>query len=99
MKRLIVSAMLFATTASFGLAACSGETQESAELAAEGAARDAAANAEVAGEALQDGAVVAADKISEGAANLSNEIRESDNEEPGPAPITGDDLGPPPSQQ
>ncbi|WP_063359812.1 hypothetical protein [Aurantiacibacter luteus] len=96
MKRLIVSTLLFASTASFALAACSEDTQDSAELAAEGAARDAAANADVAGEMIQDGAVVAADKISEGAANLRDDIRASDDEEAGPAPITGDDLGPPP---
>ena len=99
MKRVIVSTLLFASTASFALAACSEETQDKAELAAEGAVRDSAANADVAGEMLQDGAVVAADKISEGAANLRDDIRASDDEEAGPAPITGDDLGPPPSQQ
>ena len=92
MKRAIVAIMFAFSTTAFGLAACSENTQDDAATAANLAAEDAEANAEVVGEAIEEGAIDAADAVSKGAANLSQELREGDTEEPGPAPITGDDL-------
>ena len=71
--------------------ACSEQTQADAERAAELAGDDVEANLEVAGEAIQDGAIEAADGSSTGAANLRDEMEANDTEEPGPAPITGDE--------
>ena len=92
MKNAVVAALLSASVASFGLAACSEETQDNAELAAERAGEDIEANAEVAGEVIEEGAIDASEAVAEGAGNLAENLREGDTEEPGPAPVTGDDL-------
>ena len=84
-----------AAAALFVLQGCSEETQERAGAAAEGAAADTAANAEVVGEVLEGGAIDAAEGISQGAGNLASDLRAGDKKEPGPAPVTGDDLPPP----
>ena len=89
MRRLLTFTL--ATTALAGLAACSQETQEDAARTADRAGEDIEANAEVVGEAIQDGAKKAAGAVSEGAADLEQSIEASDQEEPGPAPITGQD--------
>ena len=78
--------------AALTLAACSQETQDNAALTAERAAEDAEANLDVIGEEIEDGAAAAAENVSEGAARLGENIRAGDEEEPGPAPITGQDL-------
>ena len=92
MKTAIVSALLTASVASFGLAACSEDTQNDAALTAERAGEDIEANAQVAGEVIEEGAIDASEAVAEGAANLAEDLREGDEEEPGPAPVTGDDL-------
>ena len=74
-----------------GAAACSEQTQADAERTADLAGDDVEANLEVAGEAIQDGAIEAADGISKGAANLRDEMKASDTEEAGPAPLTGEE--------
>lgn len=75
-------------------AGCSETTQDAAQETAERAAADTAANAEVLGEMAEDAAIIAADKVSEGAGNLRDDMAEDEASEPdpGPAPITGDDL-------
>ena len=75
------------------LAGCSQETEQNASEMVERAAQDTEANLDVAGEVIEDGAIDAADSVSEGAANLRDDLEAGDEEEPGPAPITGDDLG------
>ncbi|WP_271079425.1 hypothetical protein [Aurantiacibacter sp. MUD61] len=92
MKTAIVTTLLTASVASFGLAACSEQTEADAERTAEMAAEDTAANAEVAGEVIEEGAIDASEAVAEGASDLAENLREGDEEEPGPAPITGDDL-------
>ena len=87
MKRPLIAAA-FVTT----LAACSQETQDDAARTADLAGDDIEANAAAVGEAIEDGAKTAAGAVSEGAANLEREIEEGDEETPGPAPITGQDL-------
>ena len=75
------------------LTACSQETQDNAEEMAERAAADTEANAQVVGEVLEEGAADAAGAVSAGAADLQDNIEAGDENEPGPAPITGDNLG------
>ena len=82
MKRLAITALM--GTAALALAACSEETQDNAEVTAKRAAADAAANAEVIGNELREGAVVAADGVAKGAANLSDELAEDDAQDPDP---------------
>ncbi|MHA6332700.1 hypothetical protein ACXYL9_03365 [Qipengyuania sp. CAU 1752] len=55
--------------------ACSQETEDNAQQAAEYAAEDAKANAEVIENEVREGAIVAADKVSEGAQKLGEELR------------------------
>ena len=74
-----------------GLAACSEQTQADAARTADLAEDDASANLEVVGEAIEEGAKDAAGAVSRGAANLERELEEGDTEEPGPAPITGEE--------
>ena len=74
MKSPNTALLLALAAASLGLAACSEQTQEDAEAFAEGAAADTAANAEVVGEKLEEATVVAADKVSEGAADLRDDV-------------------------
>lgn len=76
MKRSIAVMLATLGAASLGLAACSEQTQEDGKAFAEGAAADTAANAEVVGEKLEEATVVAADKVSEGAADLRDEVAE-----------------------
>lgn len=73
-------------------AACSDQTEADTKRAAELAGDDIEANAEVVGEIIEDGAKDAAGAVSRGAADLERRIEAGDTEEPGPAPITGDDL-------
>lgn len=81
MKRAILSAPIaFAVLAS--LAACSENTQDAAQETAARAAADTKANAEVVGDDLRKGAIVAADKVSEGAADLRNDMVEDDRNAP-----------------
>ena len=55
--------------------ACSQETEDNAQKAAEYAAQDAKANAEVVENEVREGAIVVADKVSEGAQQLGEELR------------------------
>ncbi|SMQ69470.1 hypothetical protein SAMN06297468_1658 [Altererythrobacter xiamenensis] len=89
--RLVISLLTGAMALS--LAACSQETQDNAEVAAERAAADAEANAEVVGNELREGAIVAADEISEGAANLKDNLEEADaaDADPGDGDLDGTD--------
>ncbi|MGB3165215.1 MAG: hypothetical protein WBA68_00355 [Alteraurantiacibacter sp.] len=66
--------LILAATAVVALAACSQDTMDDAEVAAERAAADTAENAEVVGEKIRDGAIVASDEISEGAGNLNDRL-------------------------
>ena len=77
----LVTSLLTGAFALF-LAACSQETQDNAEVAAERAAADTEANAEVVGNELREGAIVAAVEISEGAANLKENLEEADAADP-----------------
>ena len=76
MKRPNAAVLLALAATSLSLAACSEETQEDGKAFAEGAAADTAANAEVVGEKLEEATVVAADKVSEGAADLRDDVAE-----------------------
>ena len=89
MTRSLLAAVAIAA---LPLAACSEDTQADAERTAELAGDDIEANAAVVGEVLEDGAKKAAGAVAEGAADLEQQIEEGDEETPGPAPITGDDL-------
>ena len=62
--------------------ACSEQTQDNAETMAERAAADTEANAEVIGNEIREGAIVAADGVSKGAAELSDELAERDAADP-----------------
>ena len=90
MTRLFAAAAIPALL--IGVSACSEETQADAARTADLAADDAEANAEVVGEIIEEGAKDAAGAVSEGAGNLEQRLEAGDTEEPGPAPITGDDL-------
>lgn len=65
-----------------GLAACSEETQQNAAETVDRAAADTAANAEVVEDAVREGTIVAADKVSEGAENLRDELVEDERTDP-----------------
>ena len=82
MKRSNVAVVVALAAASLGLAACSEKTQEDGKAFAEGAAADTAANAEVVGEKIEDATVVAADKVSEGAADLRDDVAEKREKSP-----------------
>lgn len=84
---------LVALGAVVGLAGCSQETEQNAAEMVERAAKDVEANLDVAGEVIEEGAIDAADSVSKGAGNLRDNLEAGDEEEPGPAPIAGDDLG------
>ena len=73
MTRIVLAAPL-----ALVLAACSAETTENAEETLERAAADTEANAEVVGNEIREGAIVAADNVAEGAENLSEELSERD---------------------
>ncbi|WP_066558578.1 hypothetical protein [Croceicoccus bisphenolivorans] len=73
---------LLATASMFGAAACSEETQDNAAVMADRAAADAAANAEVAENAVREGAIVAADKVSEGADKLEAKLEQDERTDP-----------------
>ena len=76
MKRRNTAILAALAATSLGLAACSEQTQEDGKAFAEGAAEDTAANAEVVGEKLEEATIVAADKVSDGAADLRDEVAE-----------------------
>lgn len=85
------------TLAGFGalalLSACSQETEQNAAETLERAAADTEANLDVAGEVIEESAIDAAGSVREGAAKLKEDLEAGDTEEPGPAPVLGDDLG------
>lgn len=83
--------VLLAAALAVATAACSEQTQADAARTADLAEDDAAANLEVAGEVIEEGAKDAAGAVSRGAADLQRELEEGDTEEPGPAPITGEE--------
>ncbi|MDR7101995.1 hypothetical protein [Croceicoccus sp. BE223] len=66
---------LIAATAALGLSACSERTEENAQDFAQKAADDTRDNAEVVENAAREGAIVAADKISEGAEKLQAKLQ------------------------
>ena len=74
-------APLAATMASLalGLAACSQETQDNAELTAERAANDTAKNLDAAGEVLEDHIADAAAGVSDGADKVEDHLRDDDD--------------------
>ena len=82
MKRSIAILLPAAGALALGLAACSEQTQEDGEAFVEGAAADTAANAEVVQEKVEDAAIVASDKVSEGAANMRDDMAEDEASEP-----------------
>tara|TARA_B100001057_G_C22488417_1_gene809221 strand:- start:184 stop:462 length:279 start_codon:yes stop_codon:yes gene_type:complete len=79
-----LAAVLITAPAALLLAACSDQTEENAQVMAERAAADAEANAEVIGNELREGAIVAADEVSEGAAELRADLAEADASDPDP---------------
>ena len=81
-----------AAAAFLALPACSEQTQENASEAAELAADDIEANAQVVGEVIEEGAKNAAGAVAEGASDIEEHIETNDRETPGPAPILGDEL-------
>ena len=92
MNRLNTAVLLALATASLGLAACSEQTKEDGKAFAEGAAADTAANAEVVGEKLEEATVVAADKVSEGAADVRDDVAEKrETAEPTDGELDGTD--------
>ncbi|NCP20338.1 MAG: hypothetical protein GW855_14435 [Erythrobacter sp.] len=82
MKRPTTALFLALGAASLGLSACSEQTQQDGEAFVEGAAEDTAANAEVVQEKVEDAAIVASDKVSEGAADLRDEMAKDEASEP-----------------
>lgn len=82
MKRPNFAVLVTLGAASLALAACSEQTQDDGEAFVEGAAEDTAANAEVMQEKVEDAAIVASDKVSEGAANMRDEMAEDEASEP-----------------
>ena len=87
MNRPNIAVLAALGAASLGLAACSEQTQEDCEAFVEGAAADTAANAEVVQEKVEDAAIVASDKVSEGAADMRDEMAEDEAAE---QPTDGD---------
>ena len=78
MNRPNIAVLAALGAASLGLAACSEQTQKDGEAFVEGAAADTAANAEVVQEKVEDAAIVASDKVSEGAADMRDEMAEDE---------------------
>jgi hypothetical protein len=83
MKPTLAAALIVAPVALL-TTACSDQTEENAQVMAERAAADAEANAEVIGNELREGAIVAADEVSEGAAELRTDLAEADAADPDP---------------
>ncbi len=79
-KFLIFTAL--AAVPLFGVAACSEETQQNAAETADRAAADTRDNAEVVEDTLREGAIVASDKVAEGAADLRGELVEDEQTDP-----------------
>lgn len=79
--RKTLTALLVATAA-LGLSACSENTQDNAADMAQKAADDTRANAEVVENAAREGAIVAADKISEGADDLQARLAKDEQTDP-----------------
>lgn len=76
--RLVIAAVPFALL----VVACSETTRDNAEEMVERAAADTEENAAVVGEVVRDGAIVAADEISEGSAELRDELVEDKTDAP-----------------
>ena len=92
MNRQTTAICLALGIAGLGLSACSEQTREDGKAFAEGAAADTAANAEVVGEKLEEATVVAADKVSEGAADVRDEVAEKrENAPPNDGELDGTD--------
>ncbi|MEL7690437.1 hypothetical protein [Citromicrobium bathyomarinum] len=92
MKRSNVAMVVALAAASLGVAACSEQTKEDGKAFAEGAAADTAANAEVVGEKIEQATVVAADKVSEGAADVRDDVAEKrEKAEPTDGKLDGTD--------
>lgn len=80
---MVGKSIIISCAALVSLAGCSQETQDNAKVTAERAAADTEANAEVVGEAIQDGAATAAGEISEGAAALEEQLDDGDRGDAG----------------
>ncbi len=80
MKMSIVVAATLTASLVIG---CSPQTQSDAEATLEAAAADTKANAEVVGEAVQDGASKAAGEVSKGAASLEAKLDDGDRNDAG----------------
>ena len=92
MKRQLL-ALTIATPALLLAGGCSEETASNAEVMAERAAADTEANAEVVGNELREGAIIAADGISEGASDLRDNLAEdhATDADPGDGELDGTD--------
>lgn len=73
---------LIAASALVALGACSEQTEDNAAEFADRAAADAEANAEVVENAVREGTIVAADKVSEGADKLREELERDEQTDP-----------------
>ncbi len=82
MKRSIATMLPALGAIAIGLGACSEQTQEDGEAFVEGATADTVANAEVLQEKVEDAAIVAADKVSEGASKARDEMAQDEASEP-----------------
>ena len=82
MKYSDVAMVVALAAGSLGLAACSEKTQENGKAFVDGAAADTAANAEVVGDKIEEATIVAADKVSEGAADLRDDVAEKRESRP-----------------
>ena len=68
--------------AALTLSACSENTQDNAEIMAERAAADTAANAEVVENTVREGTIEAADAVTQGAQNLKAELQQDEVDDP-----------------
>ena len=68
--------------AALALSACSENTQDNAEIMAERAAADTAANAEVVENTVREGTIEAADAVTQGAQNLKAELQQDEVDDP-----------------
>ena len=93
MRIAVIATLLTASVASFGLAACSEQTQDDAQILADKAAADTRDNLEVIENSVREGTIVAADKVSEGADDLKAELAEDEltDEQQGDGALDGTD--------
>ena len=93
MRIAVIATLLTASVASFGLAACSEQTQDDAQVLADKAAADTRDNLEVIENSVREGTIVAADKVSEGADDLKAELAEDEltDEQQGDGALDGTD--------